>query len=140
MPENCKLESYLDEQGVKYVTLRHSAAYTTQELAAILHIAGQAMVVLPASRQINFQRLRAALQGKKVELSEEWEYAYRFPDCELGAMPPFGNLYDMQVYVDQRLTEDKEIVFNDGSFATAVKMRYADFARLVQPTVVDVSV
>jgi Ala-tRNA(Pro) deacylase len=153
MPLTGTLEAYLDEQGLKYVTLRHSAAYTTQELAATLHIAGRelaktvivkadgepAMVVLPASQRIDFQRLSKALGGKPVALAAEWEFAVLFPNCELGAMPPFGNLFGLPVYVAQSLTEDDEIVFNDGSFATAIRMRYADYARLVQPTIVEVT-
>jgi Ala-tRNA(Pro) deacylase len=153
MPLTCTLEEYLDAQGVKYITLRHSAAYTAQELAAMLHVVGRelaktvmvkvdgqaAMVVLPASHRIDFQRLSAALGGKTVELAAEWEFAHLFPNCELGAMPPFGNLFGLPVYVTQPLTEDEDIVFNDGSFALAVKMRYTDYARLVQPTIVEVT-
>lgn len=153
MPLTRRLEDYLDAQGVKYVTSCHSTAYSAQELAAMLHVAGRelaktviikvdegfAMVVLPASRRINFSRLREALKGKQVELAAEWEFADLFPDCELGAMPPFGPLFHLPVYVDHTLTEDEEIVFNDGSFATAVRMAYKDFARLVQPMIIDVS-
>src|SRR2546428_10817375 len=109
MPLTGTLEAYLDEQGLKYVTLRHSAAYTAQELAAMLHIAGQqlaktvivkvdgepAMVVLPASQRIDFQRLSKALGGKPVALAAERELAGLFPNCELGAMPPFGNLFGL---------------------------------------------
>ena len=147
------LEEYLDEQAVKYVTLRHSAAYTAQELAAKLHVTGRelaktviikvdascAMVVLPASRRINFPRLRETLAGQEVALATERDFVDLFSPCELGAMPPFGNLFDLPVYVDRSLTEDEEIVFNDGSFSTAVRMPYSDFERLVQPTVIDVS-
>lgn len=147
------LEEYLDEQKVKYVTLRHSAAYTAQELAAMLHVAGRelaktviikvdeefAMVVLPASRRISFPRLRETLADKEVDLATEADFQDLFPGCEVGAMSPFGNLFDLPVYVDQSLTEDEEVVFNDGSFLTALRMTYDDFARLVQPVVIDVS-
>jgi Ala-tRNA(Pro) deacylase len=152
MPLIPKLQKYLDAEGVRYTTLRHSAAYTAQELAAMLHVAGKelaktvivkvdgrfAMVVLPASHRIDFQRLSAELGGKELELAAEWEFADLFPTCELGAMPPFGNLYDLPVFVAQPLTEDEEIVFNGGAFDAALRMRYADYARLVQPTVVNV--
>jgi Ala-tRNA(Pro) deacylase len=152
MPATHTLEDYLDEQEVKYVTMRHSAAYSAQELAARLHVAGRelaktvmikvgegfAMVVLPASQRIDFPRLRQALNNEQVELAAEWEFAELFPDYELGAMPPFGNLFHLPVYVDRTLAEDEEIVFNDGSFATAVRMAYNDFDRLVQPTLIDV--
>jgi Ala-tRNA(Pro) deacylase len=148
-----KLQEYLDAEGVKYTTLSHSAAFTAQELAAMLHVAGKelaktvivkvdgqfAMVVLPASHRIDFRCLSTALGGKEVKLAAEREFANLFPTCEVGAMPPFGNLFELPVYVAQPLTEDEEIVFNSGSFATALRMRYADYARLVRPTVVDVS-
>jgi Ala-tRNA(Pro) deacylase len=97
------------------------------------------MVVLPASQRLNFRRLRQALGDKRVELAAEWEFANLFPNCELGAMPPFGNLFGLPVYVAKPLTADEEIVFNDGTFATALRMRYADYARLVRPIVVDVT-
>ena len=146
------LEAYLDEHGVKYVTLRHSAAYSAHELAAMLHVADRelaktvivkadgepVMVVLPANRRIDFHLLKAELKAKAVELAAEDELIDLLPDCELGAMPPFGNLFGIPVYVARPLTADEEIVFNDGTFATAVRMSYGDFARLVQPTVVDV--
>jgi len=146
------LEAYLDEQGIKYVTLRHSAAYSAHELAAKLHVADRelaktvvvkadgepAMVVLPANHRINFRLLQTELGDKKVEMAVETEFADLFPDCEVGAMPPFGNLFGLPVYVARPLTTDEEIVFNDGTFATAIRMSYSDFERLVRPTVVDV--
>jgi Ala-tRNA(Pro) deacylase len=152
MPLIPQLQKYLDAEGVRYTTIRHSAAYTAQELAAMLHVTGKelaktvivkvdgrfAMVVLSASCRIDFQRLSAEVGGKELELAAEWEFADFFPSCELGAMPPFGNLYDLPVFVAQPLTEDEEIVFNGGAFDAALRMRYADYARLVQPTVVNI--
>jgi len=152
MPIARKLEEYLDKEEVKYVTLRHSTAYTAQEVAATLHISGYelaktvivtvdgefAMVVLPASYRIDFQHLSDALGGKKVQLAMEEELVNLFPGCEVGAMPPFGNLYGLPVYVAESLTEDEEIVFNAGSHAIALRMKYEDYARLVLPGVIDV--
>lgn len=146
------LEAYLDEQGVKYITLRHSAAYSAHELAAMLHVADRelaktvivkvdgepVMIVLPANRRIDFHLLKDELGAKTVDMASEDEISDLLPDCELGAMPPFGNLFGLPVYVARPLTADEEIVFNDGTFATAIRMGYDDFDRLVQPQVVDI--
>lgn len=148
-----KLREYLDSHNVRYVVLSHSPAFTAQEIAASAHIPGKelaktvivkldgrlAMVVLPASRRIAFDRLKQATGAAQVELASEQEFAETFGDCEVGAMPPFGNLYDMGVYVDEQLTADEEIAFNAGSHTELIRMRYEDFARLVQPKVIGLS-
>jgi Ala-tRNA(Pro) deacylase len=142
---------FLDGQAVKYVTLRHSPAYTAAEVAASAHVTGRdfaktlvvkigndlAMVVLPANRRLVLDDLREMLESPKVQLATEAEFLNRFPDCELGAMPPFGNLYGMTVYVAASLGEEPEIAFNAGTHTEVVKMAYEDFDRLVNPTVLD---
>lgn len=144
-----KLKEFLNEHGVKYVTLSHSPAYTAQEVAASAHIPGQevaktvivkldgtmAMAVLPASRQIDLDRLGEVTGASEVELATEDEFKNQFQDCEPGAMPPFGNLYGMPVYVAEALTEDEEISFNAGSHSELMRLRYDDFEKLVQPKV-----
>ena len=144
-----KLKTYLDENNVKYLTLRHSSAYTSQEIAAAAHVSGKelaktvminidgkmAMAVLPASYQIDFDNLKEIFGTRNVSLASETEFMYRFPDCEVGAMPPFGNLYDMEVYVAESLSEDKEIAFNAGSHTELIRLSYADYERLVEPRV-----
>jgi Ala-tRNA(Pro) deacylase len=146
-----KLKEFLDSQNVKYVSIVHSRAYTAQEIAASAHIPGKelaktvmvkvdgkmAMAVLPASFQVNFERLRQVVGAKAVELATEREFQDKFPECEVGAMPPFGNLYSMEVYVSRRLSEDKEIAFNAGSHTELIKLAYSDFERLVGPKVLD---
>lgn len=148
MPVN-KLKAYLDEHNVRYVTISHSKAYTAQEIAAVSHIPGRmmaktvivwidgemAMAVLPASYHVDFAELAHALGASDVELATEREFKDRFPECEVGAMPPFGNLYGMDVYVARRLAEDDEIAFNAGSHTELIQMAYADFERLVRPKV-----
>ena len=148
-----KLKAFLDEHGVKYVTIKHSRAYTAQEVAASAHIPGQelaktviiklngtmAMAVLPASYQVDFDLLKEATGAKEIELATEEEFKDLFPDCEAGAMPPFGNLYDMDVFVAASLTEDEVIAFNAGSHTELIKMSYTDFARLVDPVVLQFS-
>ena len=149
MPVN-KIKDFLDSQNTKYVTIRHSPAYTAQEVAASSHIPGKelaktvivkindkmAMVVLPASFQIDFDYLKDATGANTVKLASEHEFKDMFPGCELGAMPPFGNLYGMEVYVAENLTVEKEIAFNAGSHTELIKMAYKDFERTVKPKVI----
>ena len=146
-----KLKEFLDSKGIKYVIITHAPAYTAQEIAASAHISGKelaktvivkidgkmAMAVLPASKVIDFDRLKAAAGATSVELASEDEFRDRFPECELGAMPPFGNLYDMPVYVDETLSRDVEIAFNAGSHKELFRMAYKDFESLVKPAVAD---
>lgn len=148
MPEK-KLREFLDKNQVKYVNVSHSPAYTAQEIAASAHIPGKevaktvvvkvdgdiAMAVLPASRQVDFKGLAKAVGAKEVGLADEAEFRDLFGECEVGAMPPFGNLYDMPVYVDDVLAEDEEIAFNAGSHIELIRMNYNDYARLVRPKV-----
>ena len=93
------------------------------------------MAVLPSTRNVDLHRLKDAFDSKHVRLATEDEFKDSFPDCEVGAMPPFGNLYGMKVYVDQSLTEDDEIVFDGGTHQEGLKMRYQDYAALVNPVV-----
>lgn len=144
-----KLKEFLDQNGVRWVSIVHSPAYTAQEVAASAHVKGKdlaktvmvsvdgkpVMIVLPASQRVDFQVLREVTGGQNVVLASEAEFRELFPDCEAGAMPPFGNLYGMDVYVSPKLAEDDEIAFNAGSHTELMKLRYADFERLVKPTV-----
>jgi Ala-tRNA(Pro) deacylase len=144
-----RLQAFLDENNVKYVVISHSRAFTTQEVAAMTHIPGKelakaviveidgnlAMAVVPGSQKVDLDLLRDAVGAGHVMLAKESEFKDRFPECDLGAMPPFGNLYGMPVYVADGLTEDEEIAFNAGSHTELVKMSYRDFERLVQPRI-----
>jgi Ala-tRNA(Pro) deacylase len=142
-----KLKDFLDRHNIKYVTISHSLTYTAQEIAASAHIAGKelaktvmvktddkmAMAVLPASYKVDLDRLKKAAGTGKVELANEQEFRDLFPESEVGAMPPFGNLYGMEVFVDESLSQDKEIAFNAGSHTELIKLAYRDFERLVKP-------
>jgi Ala-tRNA(Pro) deacylase len=144
-----KLQRFLDDNNVLYTRISHSLAYTSQGIAALAHIPGRelaktvvvkidgkmAMAVLPASAHIDLIQMRAAVGANAVELATEAEFKDRFPDCETGAMPPFGNLYELPVFVDDSLTRDKEIVFNACSHRELIRMAYADFETLVKPKV-----
>ena len=144
-----KLKEFLDASSVKYVTISHSRACTAQEIAAAAHIKGKelaktvmvkldgemAMAVLPASFVLDLNLLRQVAGGAKVELASEKEFQNLFPGCETGAMPPFGNLYGMDVFVAERLAEDEQIAFNAGSLTELIQLAYEDFERLVKPTV-----
>lgn len=148
-----KLKEFLDGSGVHYETISHSAAYTTQEVAAAAHIPGRevaktvmvkvdgdmAMVVLPAPKQVDLERVREITGAASVDLAGEDEFKDLFPNCEPGAMPPFGNLWDLQVFVDQRLREDERIAFNSGTHSELVRMSYGDFERLVNPVVAELA-
>lgn len=146
-----KLKSFLDSQGIHYVTIEHSPAITAPEVAASADISGRnfaktvvveiaghmALVVLPANRKIVLGDLRELLADLDVSLAAEADFKERFPDCELGAMPPFGNLYGMPIYIAESLAEQSEIAFNAGTHREVIKMSYADFAELVHPTVLN---
>jgi Ala-tRNA(Pro) deacylase len=148
MPIN-KLKSFLDEYGVKYVSIQHSPAYTAAEVAESAHIPGlelaktvmvwindkMAMAVVPASHRIDFGELAKRAGAVEVNLASEADFKELFPTCDTGAMPPFGNLYGMKVYVAQALTEDIEIAFTAGSHAEVIRLSYADFERLVEPEI-----
>ncbi len=146
MPMLKELETYLDENKIKYQAITHSVAYTAQEIAALEHVPGKKMAkvvmvkkdgkpimtVLPAMYRVDLDRLSEVLGGP-VELETEKEFSGLFPGCETGAEPPFGNLFHIEVWVDTTLTENDEIVFNAGTHKETIGMRYEDFARLVQP-------
>jgi Ala-tRNA(Pro) deacylase len=144
-----RLHHFLDERHVHYTTLTHQRTITAEQTAAAADIGSRhfaktvmlktdgklAMMVMPASYRVDLLRLSRALAGSAVELAQEEEFRDAFPDCELGAMPPFGNLYGMPVYVDSRLTGQAEIAFNAGSHTDVVRMPYGEFERLAQPEV-----
>ncbi len=142
-----KIKEFLDAHNIKYTIIKHSSAYTAQEIAASAHISGKelaktvmikfdgkmAMAVLPASYKISFDDLKEVLGVEKVRLAYEQEFMDKFPDCEVGAMPPFGNIYGLEVYVAESLADDEEIAFNACSHTELIKMKYKDFEELVKP-------
>ncbi len=144
-----KLKKFLDSHDVKYVSIIHSPAYSAQAIAESAHIPGKelaktvivkiddrfAMAVLPAAYRVHLGHLKVAVSASHVELATETEVEDLFPDCEKGAMPPFGNLYDMEVYVAEQLTEDEEIAFSAGSHTELIRFTYKDFDRLVMPRI-----
>jgi Ala-tRNA(Pro) deacylase len=145
-----KVKDYLDSHQIKYVTITHSPVYTAQEIAASAHIPGKelaktvmvkidgktAMAVLPASYRVDFDLLKGATEASSVELASEADFENMFPGCELGAMPPFGNLYGIEVFVAASLAEDAEIAFNAGSHSELIRLSYKDFESLVKPKVI----
>ena len=144
-----RMEQYLRENGAGFEVMTHNQAFTMQEVAAALHVPGKqvakvviikadgemSMLVLPAPFRLNIEKARALLGTKKARLAKEKEFTDLFPDCATGAMPPFGNLYEVPVYVDRSMAEEPDIVFRIGTHRETMKLAYADFARLVQPTV-----
>ena len=148
-----KLKAFLDKNQIHFVSITHSRAYTTQMIARSAHIHAKelaktvivniddklAMAVLPASDSVDLELLKHSTGAQEVRLATEGEFQNAFPDCEVGAMPPFGNLYDMEVFVSPRLAEDEQIAFNAGTHTELVQLAYTDFAELVAPAVVKLS-
>ncbi len=144
-----KLKELLEKENVKYVSIYHSPTYTAQEIAASAHIPGKelaktvilkldgkmAMAVLPASYQVNFDLIKELSGASQVHLATENEFKNAFPDCDSGAMPPFGNLYGMAVFLDESLTRDQEIAFNAGSHRELIKLSYREYERLANPRI-----
>ncbi|OHC05849.1 MAG: deacylase [Planctomycetes bacterium RIFOXYB12_FULL_42_10] len=149
-----RLKEFLDSHSIKYVTISHSRAFTAQETAASAHVpvkelaktvlvkidGKMAMAVLPASCKVDVDLLKKATRASTIEIASEKDFKDLFPDCEIGAMPPFGNLYGMEVFVTKSLTEDREIAFNAGSHRELVKLAYKDFEQLVKPKVITFSI
>ncbi len=149
MPVLKRLQTYLDSHKIAYKVLSHDKAFSARRTAEALHVSGDlfakvvvvkadqrfVMAVVTSTWRIDFKRLEEVLDSKHVRLATEHELAELFPDCEVGTMPPFGNLYNMAVYVDQLLTKDEHIFFDAGTHTGAMKLRYRDFAELVHPTV-----
>lgn len=145
-----KIKEFLDENKIKYLTITHSLSYTAQEIAASAHIKGKGLaksvlvkadgqlqlVVLPASYKIDFDKLKESFDVKDVRLANEQEFKDKFPGCEVGAMPPFGNLYGLKTHVAASLVEDEEIAFNAGTHTELIRMQYRDFESLVKPQII----
>ena len=148
-----KLREFLDSQQIKYLVISHSLGYTAQGIAAAAHVSGKklaktvivkldgilAMAVVPASEHVDMDRLKMLTGCNCVEIASEKEFQNAFPDCELGAMPPFGNLYDMPVYADASLAEHEEITFSAGTHRELVRMHWEDMLRIVNPTIAELT-
>lgn len=145
------LKEFLDKNKVKYEKKKHEEFYTAQEIAHAQHVPGKfmaksiivkvddkmVMFVLPANLMIDMSRLKKLTGAKVLRLATEEEFTNLFPACEIGAMPPFGNLYNVPVCVDKSLTADEFIVFNAGTHTDTIRMKYADFEKLVKPKVAE---
>ena len=150
MPILRKLKEVLDRAKISYEIYNHPQAFTAQEIAASQHMPGKemakvvilkfdgslAMAVVPASKMVSFERVKAGLGIKDVSLATEGEFTRLFPECEIGAMPPFGELFGLPVYVDLALEKDEAIFFNAGNHQQTVRLKYRDFKEIVKPLVV----
>lgn len=142
-----RLQDALDQEGIKYVLISHSPTFTAQEIAASAHVPGKKMVktvivrtgaklvmaVLPASLHVDLHKLAEGLNVASAELASEEEFRGLCPDCELGAMPPFGHFYGLEVIADKSLEADEEVYFNAGTHRELLKMSFADFSKMVKP-------
>jgi len=149
---NTTLKNFLDQKSIWYKSLPHSVAIPAQKVAQVAHISGKkmaktiivimdgelSMAVLPASKRLALSDLQRATGAKKIRLAKEYEFSGRFPDCEIGAMPPFGNLYNMNVFVSKNLTEDETIFFNAGTHSELVEVSYTDYNNSVNPILMDI--
>ena len=147
MPILRKLKEVLDQANISYEVYQHALAYTAQEVVTAQHLSGKEMAkvvmlnvdgdlvmgVIAASHKINLNTVKASLGAKEARLASEDEFTSRFPECEIGAMPPFGNLFGLPVFVDPALEKDEYIYFNAGNHVQTVRLKYQDFARLVKP-------
>jgi Ala-tRNA(Pro) deacylase len=148
MPIPMNISRFLDSQHVSYQSRRHSPAYTAQGIAQAQHLSGKklakvvmvkaddnrlVMSVLQANCRVDLERLAQLMNTKRIRLAKEEEFKDIFPDCELGAMPPLGNLYHLDVWVDDALKSHNDICFNAGTHAEIIQMDFQDFSRLVQP-------
>ena len=154
MPILTKLRDFLEQEKVTYSVHSHPEAYTALEIAGLEHVKGRmlakvvivktdanelVMVVLPADRRVDYRKVAAVLGTEALRLAQESEFRDSFPACEVGSMPPFGNLFGLAMLVDELLAENDEIVFNAGSHTLTAKLRFADFRRLVQPRIASLS-
>lgn len=149
MPILRRLKELLEEAKVSYEVYNHPLAYTAQEIAAQQHFSGKEMAkvvmlevdqrlimgVVPGTRKVNLNNAKTSLAAKQVRLATEDEFISRFPECEIGAMPPFGNLFGLPVVVDPALEKDEYIYFNAGNHVQTVRLKYKDFMQLVRPQV-----
>jgi len=149
MPVPSRIRDFLDSEDVSYEELHHATAFTGQEVAHTLHLSGKrcaktvvlkgderlAMAVLPASHRLNLQDLRSVLEVDHLEMLDEEAISKLFPDCQPGAIPPLGRLYGIEVWVDQAVCDSEHIVFCAGSHEDCIRMKYSDFAKLIQPRV-----
>jgi Ala-tRNA(Pro) deacylase len=149
---NQALKTFLDERNIWFKSVPHSVAIPAQKVAQVAHISGKqmaksvivmvdgemAMAVLPASKRLDFTDLQRATGAKKIRLAKEYEFRDRFPDCETGAQPPFGNIYDMNVFVSKHLAEDETIYFNAGTHSELIQVSYTDYNNCVHPILADI--
>lgn len=148
-----RIEAYLREANVSYEIQQHRRTFTAQQTAESEHVPGSlvakvvmitgdhglAMAVLPAPRHLDARKVAAALQWSTARVAQEWEFANAFLDCELGAMPAFGNLYELPVVVDRELTANDDIIMQAGTHTETISLPFADYQRLVEPIVAEIA-
>lgn len=151
MSVSAKLKTYLDEHETPYEVLTHEEVFTSMQTAEKQEIPGKefakcvviqydgkyAMAALPSTHKVNLDKLAKAVKAKDVSIATETEFGKLFPDCDLGAMPPLGQLYNMPLWVDKALAKDEQIVFNAGSHTDTIRIKFKDFKYLANPEILD---
>lgn len=143
------VQQFLADQHVAFDVLHHPPAYTAQEMAQLMHTSGHEVAktvllhsdkdgeflvaVLPASSHVDLEKVGLAAGKLGMELASEVEIGEHCPDCELGALPPFGSQYHMRTIVDEKLANDETFVFEGNSHEESVRMRFEDFERIEHP-------
>jgi len=147
------VREFLQQRGVRFSMLDHQPTYTAQRLAQAVHVSGDevakavllraddgyVLAILPATRTVDFARVGQLTGAAIIELATEIECGDCFPDCELGALPPFGSKYGLRTLVDRKLTEDEEIVFEGNNHHEAIRMKLRDYLDIERPTIGDFS-
>lgn len=151
MSVSTRIKKMLENENISYQVLEHELAFTALEVAQAQHVPGRRMVksviviadgkpvmcVLPATHRVDFDKFKGVLGAKDVHLADEAKVAALFPGYEVGAMPPFGQVAGMRVYVDKMLEENDAIVFNAGTHTDVIRIKFKDFVRFVQPEFAD---
>ena len=147
-----RIREFLDGNHARYVTLNHSPAYTTSQVAESAHVPGRsmakvvvvvvggrlAMAVVPVTRDVDLERLREETGKNDVRLADEEEFVQRFEGCKLGTAPPFGSLFGMETYVDRALAASPQIAFNAGTHTDVIVMDFGEYCRLAKPKIVNI--
>ena len=146
-----QLEELFIKNDVRYELFEHPLAISAQKVAQAEHVPGaeeakvvivradgrNVMAVLPATHHVDLIKLKILLEVEETQVESEWELQKLFPNCEVGAMPPFGHLYGLQVLLDRSFSSSAKIVFNAGSHTEAIRMKYDDYVRLANPLIGD---
>lgn len=148
-----RIREFLDGNHARYVMIHHSPAYTAQELAHSMHLPGKflaktvvvkldervALAVVPANKDVDLDQLRHETGARQAQIAEPADFVDRFTDCQLGTVPPFGNLFGVDAYVDRDIAKMDQVAFTAGTHSDAIAMTFADYRRLAHPRLMKIA-